>query len=98
MLHWFSLNFIRLLPVVITPLLRWDNDSKQSDEFQASIDSPFENLFSSLVLLVKAQFSCVWHKDLNEFYVNLLKFFTFLSLKPKQFGGIAHVSGFKLPC
>ena len=31
----------------------------------------------------------------NEVYVNLLKFFTFLSLKPKQFGGIAHVSGFK---
>ena len=31
----------------------------------------------------------------NEVYVNLLKFFTFLSLKSKQFGGIAHVSGFK---
>ena len=36
-----------------------------------------------------------WSKDLNEVYVNLLKFFTFPSLKPKQFGGIAHVSGFK---
>ena len=36
-----------------------------------------------------------WPKDLNEVYVNLLKFFTFPSLKPKQFGGIAHVSGFK---
>ena len=31
----------------------------------------------------------------NEVYVNLLKFFTFLSLKSKRFGGIAHVSGFK---
>ena len=31
----------------------------------------------------------------NEVYVNLLKFFTFFSLKSKQFGGIAHVSGFK---
>ena len=31
----------------------------------------------------------------NEVYVNLLKFFTFLSLKSKQFGDIAHVSGFK---
>ena len=35
-----SLNFIRLLRVVITPsittLLRGENDSKQSDEFQAS--------------------------------------------------------------
>ena len=34
-----SLNFIRLLRVVITPsvttLLRGENDSKQSDEFQA---------------------------------------------------------------
>jgi len=36
-----------------------------------------------------------WPKDLNEVYVNLLKFFTFSSLRPKQFGGIAHVSGFK---
>ena len=34
-------------------------------------------------------------KILNEVYVNLLQFFTFPSLKPKQFGGIAHVSGFK---
>ena len=36
-----SLNFIRLLRVVITPsvtsLLRGENDSKQSDEFQAKI-------------------------------------------------------------
>ena len=31
----------------------------------------------------------------NEVYVNLLKFFTFFSLKSKRFGGIAHVSGFK---
>ena len=31
----------------------------------------------------------------NEVYVNLLKFFTFLSLKSKRFGGIAHLSGFK---
>ena len=35
-----SLNFIRLLRVVITPsvtsLLRGENDSKQSDEFQAT--------------------------------------------------------------
>ena len=30
-----SLNFIRLLRVIITPLLRGENDSKQSDEFQA---------------------------------------------------------------
>ena len=30
-----SLNFIRLLRVVITPL-RGENDSKQSDEFQAN--------------------------------------------------------------
>ena len=36
-----------------------------------------------------------WPKDLNEVYVNLLNFFTFPSLRPKQFGGIAHVSGFK---
>ena len=37
-----SLNFIRLLRVVITPsvttLLRGENDSKQSDEFQATIN------------------------------------------------------------
>ena len=36
-----SLNFIRLLRVVITPsvtsLLRGENDSKQSDEFQATV-------------------------------------------------------------
>ena len=36
-----SLNFIRLLRVVITPsvtqLLRGENDSKQSDEFQAKV-------------------------------------------------------------
>ena len=31
----------------------------------------------------------------NEVYVNLLKFVTFFSLKSKQFGGVAHVSGFK---
>ena len=37
-----------------------------------------------------------WPKDLyNEVYVNLLKFFTFSSLKPKQISGIAYVSGFK---
>ena len=30
-----SLNFIRLLRVVITPSVRGENDSKQSDEFQA---------------------------------------------------------------
>ena len=30
-----SLNFIRFLRVVITPLLRGENNSKQSDEFQA---------------------------------------------------------------
>ena len=35
-----------------------------------------------------------WPKDLNEVYVNLLKFFTF-PLRPKQFGGIGQVSGFK---
>ena len=29
-----SLNFIRLLRVVITPSMRGENDSKQSDEFQ----------------------------------------------------------------
>ena len=58
------------------------------------IDSPFENLFSSLVLLVKSQFSYVWPKDLNELYINLLKFLTSPSLKPKQFSGIARVSGF----
>ena len=29
-----SLNFIRLLRVVITPSVRGENDSKQSDEFQ----------------------------------------------------------------
>ena len=38
-----SLNFSRLLRVVITPsvtsLLRVENDSKQSDEFQASDSS-----------------------------------------------------------
>ena len=37
----FSLNFIRLLRVVITPsvtsLLRGENDSKQSDEFQVKL-------------------------------------------------------------
>ena len=36
-----SLNFIRLLRVVITPsvtsLMRGENDSKQSDEFQVMI-------------------------------------------------------------
>ena len=31
-----SLNFIRLLRVVITPSVRGENDSKQSDEFQAN--------------------------------------------------------------
>ena len=31
-----SLNFIRLLRVVITPSVRGENDSKQSDEFQAT--------------------------------------------------------------
>ena len=35
MLH-VSLNFIRLIRVVITPSVRGENDSKQSDEFQAS--------------------------------------------------------------
>ena len=30
-----SLNFIRLLRVLITPSVRGGNDSKQSDEFQA---------------------------------------------------------------
>ena len=38
-----SLNFIRLLRIVITPsvttLLRGENDSKQSDEFQASLQN-----------------------------------------------------------
>ena len=38
-----SLNFIRLLRIVITPsvttLLRGQNDSKQSDEFQASLQN-----------------------------------------------------------
>ena len=34
----FSLNFIRLLRVVITPSVRGENDSKQSDEFQAISD------------------------------------------------------------
>ena len=37
-LIFVSLNLIRLLRVVITPsLLRGENDSKQSDEFQAII-------------------------------------------------------------
>ena len=31
-----SLNFIRLLRVVFTPSVRGENDSKQSDEFQAT--------------------------------------------------------------
>ena len=34
----FSLNFIRLLRVVITPSVRGENDSKQWDEFQAISD------------------------------------------------------------
>ena len=33
----FSLNFIPLLRVFITPSVRGENDSKQSDEFQASL-------------------------------------------------------------
>ena len=41
LLRTFSLNFIRLLRVVITPsvtsLLRGESDSKQSDEIQANI-------------------------------------------------------------
>ena len=44
-----SLNFIRLLRVVITPpvttLLRGENDSKQSDEIQARGDLNFPTLF-----------------------------------------------------
>ena len=36
MLH-VSLNFIRLLRVVITPSVRGENDLKQSDEFQANM-------------------------------------------------------------
>ena len=40
-----SVNFIRLLRVVITPsvttLLRGENDSKQSDEFQAIFNRDF---------------------------------------------------------
>ena len=34
--YLFSLNFIRLLRVVITPSVRGENDSKQSDEIQAN--------------------------------------------------------------
>ena len=42
------------------------------------IDSPFENLFSSLILLVKkAQLSYVSPKHLNEVYINMLKFLIF---------------------
>ena len=41
--YFDSLNFIRLLRVVITPsvtsMLRGENDSKQSDEIQASLAS-----------------------------------------------------------
>ena len=41
----YSLNFIRLLRVVIAPsvttLLRGENDSKQSDEFQAIENNDF---------------------------------------------------------
>ena len=44
----------------------------------------------------KHSFPLFDQKDLNEVYVKFLKFFTFISWKPKQFlGGIAHVSGFK---
>ena len=32
----FNLNFIRLLRVVITPSVRGENNSMQSDEFQAN--------------------------------------------------------------
>ena len=35
-----SLNFIRLLRVVITPSVRGENDSKQSDEIQDNSDPP----------------------------------------------------------
>ena len=40
-----SLDFIRLLRVVITPsvMLRGENDSKQSDEFQAILRSACYN-------------------------------------------------------
>ena len=49
MSDFVSLNFIRLLRVVITPsvtlLLRGENDSKQLDEFQAMILSFTCNFF-----------------------------------------------------
>ena len=49
-----SLNFIPLLRVVITPsvmlLLRGENDSKQSDEFQASF---VVDVFFNAILISK---------------------------------------------
>ena len=43
--YLFSLNFTRLLRVVVTPSVRGENDSKQSDEFQAN---PWEGWLSLL--------------------------------------------------
>ena len=47
MIQASSLNFIRLLRVVITPsvttLLRGENDSKQSDEFQANMPAELKH-------------------------------------------------------
>ena len=47
-----SLNFIRLLQVVITPsvmsLLRGENDSKQSDEFQATCPPPYKTIIPTV--------------------------------------------------
>ena len=52
----FSLNFIRLLRGVITPsvttLLRGENDSKQSDEFQANSFCVFVFQGSLLVIVI----------------------------------------------
>ena len=51
-----SLNFIRLLRVVITPsvtLLRGEKDSKQSDEFQAISQAPMKKIFLSFGLSVR---------------------------------------------
>ena len=55
-LYWLfsSLNFTRLLRVVITPsvtLLRGENDSKQSDEFQANF-SPVFSCFLFIIIII----------------------------------------------
>ena len=61
-----SLNFIRLLRVVITPSVRGENDSKQSDEIQDNSDPPFKQIAGPK--------GWIWHP----FFLNEMKVALFL--------------------